>query len=94
MLGVIGVADAIQIAIYYIGNILIEAEERMPSSANSSYFPSTNSRRQPPTHSGPSSLGRTNSTRSFSSLTSDELKTIIDSRFPRLVGATAQALIH
>ncbi|KAJ7328979.1 hypothetical protein DFH08DRAFT_318200 [Mycena albidolilacea] len=89
MLSVVGVADAIQITIYYIGNILIEAEERMPSSTNSSYLPSTNSRRQPSTHSGPSSLGRTNSTRSFSSPTPDELKTIIDSRFPRLVGGTA-----
>ncbi|KAJ7853720.1 hypothetical protein B0H14DRAFT_2758088 [Mycena olivaceomarginata] len=57
MLSVVGVRDAIQIAIHYIGNILIEAEERMPSSSNSSYRPSTNSRRQPPTHSGPSLLG-------------------------------------
>ncbi|KAJ7343227.1 hypothetical protein DFH08DRAFT_781730 [Mycena albidolilacea] len=58
VLSVAGVADAIHIATYYIGNILIEAQERMPSSANSSYRPSTNSRRQPPPHSaGPSSYG-------------------------------------
>ncbi|KAF7338110.1 Brix domain-containing protein [Mycena venus] len=57
VLSVAGVADAIHIATYYIGNILIEAQERMPSSTNSSYRPSTNSRRQPPPHSGPSSYG-------------------------------------
>lgn len=39
MLSVAGVADAIHIATYYIGNILIECQERMPSSANSSYRP-------------------------------------------------------
>ncbi|KAJ7510094.1 hypothetical protein B0H11DRAFT_1957620 [Mycena galericulata] len=49
VLSVAGVADAIHIATYYIGNILIEAQERMP------YRPSTNSRRQPPPHSQPSS---------------------------------------
>ena len=32
VLSVAGVADAIHIATYYIGNILIEAQERMPSS--------------------------------------------------------------
>jgi len=57
VLSVAGVADAIHIATYYIGNILIEAQERMPSSTNSSYRPSTNSRRQPPPQSGPSSYG-------------------------------------
>ncbi|TFY65706.1 hypothetical protein EVG20_g5389 [Dentipellis fragilis] len=43
VLSVAGVADAIHIATYYIGNILIEAQERMPShaSANSSYRPSS-----------------------------------------------------
>lgn len=55
VLSVAGVADAIHIATYYIGNILIEAQERMPSSTNSSYRPSTNSRRPPPSHSNPSS---------------------------------------
>ncbi|TFY82990.1 hypothetical protein EWM64_g1022 [Hericium alpestre] len=42
VLSVAGVADAIHIATYYIGNILIEAQERMPShaSANSTYRPS------------------------------------------------------
>ncbi|KAJ7219499.1 hypothetical protein GGX14DRAFT_436452 [Mycena pura] len=45
VLSVAGVADAIHIATYYIGTILIEAQERMPSSANSSYRPSN--RRQP-----------------------------------------------
>jgi poly(rC)-binding protein 2/3/4 len=40
VLSVAGVADAIHIATYYIGNILIEAQERMPSSSNSSYRPS------------------------------------------------------
>ncbi|KAJ7172252.1 hypothetical protein C8R46DRAFT_1085286 [Mycena filopes] len=48
VLSVAGVADAIHIATYYIGNILIEAQERMPSSTNSTYRPSTNSRRPPP----------------------------------------------
>ncbi|KAG6865938.1 hypothetical protein C0991_010439 [Blastosporella zonata] len=49
VLSVAGVADAIHIATYYIGNILIEAQERMPSSSNSSYRPGSNSRR--PGHS-------------------------------------------
>ncbi|TFK76213.1 eukaryotic type KH-domain (KH-domain type I) [Pluteus cervinus] len=40
VLSVAGVADAIHIATYYIGNILIEAQERMPSTSNSSYRPS------------------------------------------------------
>ncbi|KDR73570.1 hypothetical protein GALMADRAFT_251311 [Galerina marginata CBS 339.88] len=41
VLSVAGVADAIHIATYYIGNILIEAQEKMPSYANSnsSYRP-------------------------------------------------------
>ncbi|KDQ60894.1 hypothetical protein JAAARDRAFT_123948 [Jaapia argillacea MUCL 33604] len=47
VLSVSGVADAIHIATYYIGNILIEANERMPTSSNSSYRPSTVSRRPP-----------------------------------------------
>ena len=46
-MSVAGVADAIHIATYYIGNILIEAQDRMPSSANSSYRPSSTSRRPP-----------------------------------------------
>ena len=54
VLSVAGVADAIHIATYYIGNILIEAQERMPSSSssNSSYRPSSYSRR--PAYSGSS----------------------------------------
>ena len=42
VLSVAGVADAIHIATYYIGNILIEAQERMPShgAGHSSYRPS------------------------------------------------------
>lgn len=51
VLSVSGVADAIHIATYYIGNILIEANERMPSYNNSSYRPSTVSRRAPYTGS-------------------------------------------
>ncbi|EMD37943.1 hypothetical protein CERSUDRAFT_82176 [Gelatoporia subvermispora B] len=47
VLSVSGVADAIHIATYYIGNILIEANERMPSYNNSSYRPSSYSRRPP-----------------------------------------------
>lgn len=40
VLSVAGVADAIHIATYYIGNILLEAQERMPSySSNTSYRP-------------------------------------------------------
>ncbi|KAJ3999196.1 hypothetical protein F5050DRAFT_1805230 [Lentinula boryana] len=49
VLSVAGVADAIHIATYYIGNILIEAQERMPSASGSSYRPSSNSRRPPST---------------------------------------------
>ena len=44
LLSVSGVADAIHIATYYIGNILIEANERMPSSNHSTYRPTSNSR--------------------------------------------------
>lgn len=51
VLSVSGVADAIHIATYYIGNILIEANERMPSYNNSSYRPSSYSRRPPNTGS-------------------------------------------
>ncbi|KAF9077126.1 hypothetical protein BDP27DRAFT_1208857 [Rhodocollybia butyracea] len=52
VLSVAGVADAIHIATYYIGNILIEAQERMPSSSSgSTYRPSSNSRRAPSTTS-------------------------------------------
>lgn len=47
LLSVSGVADAIHIATYYIGNILIEANERMPASNNSTYRPTSNSRRPP-----------------------------------------------
>lgn len=45
VLSVSGVADAIHIATYYIGNILIEANERMPSLTYSSYRPSSYTRR-------------------------------------------------
>ncbi|EKM55049.1 uncharacterized protein PHACADRAFT_95060 [Phanerochaete carnosa HHB-10118-sp] len=48
VLSVSGVADAIHIATYYIGNILIEANERMPSYQNSSYRPSSTSRSRAP----------------------------------------------
>ncbi|KAH9848889.1 hypothetical protein C2E23DRAFT_841986 [Lenzites betulinus] len=54
LLSVSGVADAIHIATYYIGNILIEANERMPTTNNSSYRPSSyqsstsSSTRRPP----------------------------------------------
>ncbi|KAF8350509.1 hypothetical protein F5887DRAFT_939557 [Amanita rubescens] len=51
VLSVAGVADAIHIATYYIGNILIEAQERTPQSSYSVYRPG-NSRR--PMHSGSS----------------------------------------
>ncbi|KAI6005849.1 hypothetical protein EDD15DRAFT_2214201 [Pisolithus albus] len=51
VLSVAGVADAIHIATYYIGNILIEAQERMPSVSHSSYRPSSYSRRVPYTGS-------------------------------------------
>ena len=44
MLSVAGVADAIHIATYYIGNILIEANERMPASNHSTYRPTSTSR--------------------------------------------------
>ncbi|TDL25019.1 eukaryotic type KH-domain (KH-domain type I) [Rickenella mellea] len=48
VLSVAGVADAIHIATYYIGNILIECQERMPSSTNSTYRPSNRAPRPPP----------------------------------------------
>lgn len=61
VLSVAGVADAIHIATYYIGNILIEANERMPSSGGSSYRPSSSqtsaassSSRRPQQYSGSS----------------------------------------
>ncbi|RXW17326.1 hypothetical protein EST38_g8516 [Candolleomyces aberdarensis] len=57
VLSVAGVADAIHIATYYIGNILIEANERLPSSGGSSYRPassSTSSRRSQSHYSGSS----------------------------------------
>lgn len=47
-------ADAIHIATYYIGNILIEAQERMPSSSNSSYRPSSNRSSRAPPYTGSS----------------------------------------
>jgi len=51
VLSVSGVADAIHIATYYVGNILIEAQDRAPSSSNSSYRPSSSRR---PAHTGSS----------------------------------------
>jgi heterogeneous nuclear rnp K-like protein 2 len=47
VLSVAGVADAIHIATYYIGNILIEAQEKMPSysSSNSTYRPGNSAAR-------------------------------------------------
>ncbi|KIJ26439.1 hypothetical protein M422DRAFT_232799 [Sphaerobolus stellatus SS14] len=54
VLSVAGVADAIHIATYYIGNILIEANERMPSTVNSSYRPSNRMARPPPMMGTPS----------------------------------------
>ncbi|KAF8484344.1 hypothetical protein JB92DRAFT_3101591 [Gautieria morchelliformis] len=53
VLSVAGVADAIHIATYYIGNILIEANDRMPSTLNSSYRPSNRAPRPPPAVAGP-----------------------------------------
>lgn len=52
MLSVAGVADAIHIATYYIGNILIECQERMPSSSSTSYRPSNNRTPRPPPAGG------------------------------------------
>ncbi|KAF5389878.1 hypothetical protein D9757_003577 [Collybiopsis confluens] len=49
VLSVAGVADAIHIATYYIGNILIEAQERLPPTVSSTYRPTSNSRRPPTT---------------------------------------------
>ena len=51
VLSVAGVADAIHIATYYVGNILIECQERMPSSTNSTYRP-TNRAPRPPVSGG------------------------------------------
>jgi len=49
VLSVAGVADAIHIATYYIGNILLEAQEKMPSySSSSSYRPGSHSRNSRP----------------------------------------------
>lgn len=52
VLSVAGVADAIHIATYYIGTILIEAQERMPSASHSTYRPGSQTRR--PNQSGSS----------------------------------------
>jgi heterogeneous nuclear rnp K-like protein 2 len=54
VLSVAGVADAIHIATYYIGNILIEAQERMPSSGHSNYRPSSYSNTRRPPYTGSS----------------------------------------
>jgi len=56
VLSVAGVADAIHIATYYIGNILLEAQEKMPSYNNSSYRPGTSrsGRNHPPSSGGSS----------------------------------------
>ncbi|KIY43548.1 hypothetical protein FISHEDRAFT_52835 [Fistulina hepatica ATCC 64428] len=54
VLSVAGVADAIHIATYYIGNILIEAQERMPSHNNSSYRPSNRNNNRPAPYMGSS----------------------------------------
>ncbi|KAG9019587.1 hypothetical protein FRB90_000051 [Tulasnella sp. 427] len=48
VLSVTGVADAIHIATYYVGNILIEAGPPPHSSAASTYRPTARSRYQPP----------------------------------------------
>ena len=40
-------ADAIHIATYYIGNILLEAQERQPSHSHSNYKPGGSSSRRP-----------------------------------------------
>ncbi|KAF4615502.1 hypothetical protein D9613_002747 [Agrocybe pediades] len=50
VLSVAGVADAIHIATYYIGNILLEAQERMPShsTSGSSYRPGNHTRNSRP----------------------------------------------
>ncbi|KAG8903808.1 hypothetical protein FRB99_002699 [Tulasnella sp. 403] len=48
VLSVSGVADAIHIATYYVGNILIEAGPLPHSSSSSSYRPSVRSRYPPP----------------------------------------------
>lgn len=54
-----GVADAIHIATYYVGNILIEAGALAPSSTNSSYRPSSghSSSRGPRAPSGQGGYG-------------------------------------
>lgn len=55
MLSVAGVADAIHIATYYIGNILIECQERMPSSSSGTSYRPSNRAPRPPVASGGSS---------------------------------------
>ncbi|KAI0636420.1 hypothetical protein C8Q77DRAFT_1049890 [Trametes polyzona] len=57
LLSVSGVADAIHIATYYIGNILIEANERMPTTNNSSYRPSSYTSSAPSTARRPPYTG-------------------------------------
>ncbi|KAG9318587.1 hypothetical protein JVU11DRAFT_680 [Chiua virens] len=51
VLSVAGVADAIHIATYYIGSILIESQDRLPSSSSHSTYRPSNSRRAPYTGS-------------------------------------------
>lgn len=77
VLSVAGVADAIHIATYYIGNILIEAQERQPASnTNSTYRPG--SRRAAPPYGGSSYVpGYSSSSSSYtgSSTSSQQLQT-------------------
>jgi hypothetical protein len=96
VLSVAGGADAIHIAAYY-WEYPHWAQERMPSSANSSYLPSvhqlSSTTTRPPFWTvfvGARNLHEI----AFSSPTPDKPKTLIDSRFPRLTGDIAQAPIR
>ncbi|KAJ7871854.1 hypothetical protein B0H14DRAFT_3439287 [Mycena olivaceomarginata] len=91
VLSVAGVADAIHTATYY-WEYPHWAQERMPSSANSSYLPSfhqlSSTTTRPPFRTvfvGARNLHEI----VLSSPTPDGLTTLIDSRFPRLAGHRA-----
>lgn len=53
ILSVSGVADAIHIAVYYIGTILLEYQERNPGPPSGAYRQQPGGFQQPPSHQAP-----------------------------------------
>lgn len=73
-------ADAIHIATYYVGNILIEAGALAPSASNSTYRPSANSRGPRSSHDRSSSYDRP---RGSSTYSSSSLPAAVDPAMPQ-----------